>query len=138
MVGSHGLKSGFSTASLGVLNLIPEYWLKFVESHNLIGRDFEIEEADDLSELGADIKIMANEQSISEATTCYPGITVVKEGYIPVGMCLTGSGDYYYINKNEGNNGSLYRIYHDSVNENSINKDAIDKVLENYEKLLSL
>jgi hypothetical protein len=118
--------------------LIPEYWLKFVESHNLIGRDFEIEEGSDLSELGADIQIMTNEQTLSEATTCYPGITVLKEGYIPIGMCTLGSGDYYYINKNEGSNGSLYRIYHDSVNQTSINKDAIDKVLENYEELLSL
>lgn len=117
--------------------MIPEYWLKFVESHKLIGRDFEIEEGDDLSELGADIKIMTNKQSINEATTCYPGITVLKQGYIPVGICTLGSGDYYYINKNEGSNGSLYRIYHDAVNENTINKDAIDKVLEIYQ-LLSL
>ncbi|MFC1684772.1 hypothetical protein ACFL0R_04790 [Pseudomonadota bacterium] len=116
--------------------MIPEYWSEFVEKHHLIGRDIEIDEDSDLSELGADLRIMTNEQSMDEATNCYPGITVIKKGYVPVAMCLSGSGDYYYINKNEGRAGAIYRIYHDSVSESSIDEGAIDKVLDNYERLL--
>ena len=116
--------------------MIPEYWSKFVDKHQLTGKDFKIDEDDDLSELGADLQIMTKEQSIDEATNFYPGITVLKQGYVPVAMCLTGSGDYYYINKNDGSAGSLYRIYHDSVTESEIYEGAIDKVLENYEQLL--
>ena len=77
--------------------MIPEYWLEFIEKHQLIGKEIEIDEDDDVSELGADLKIMTKEQSIDEATNFYPGITVMAKGYIPVAMCLTGSGDYYYI-----------------------------------------
>lgn len=117
--------------------MIPDYWLQFIESNSLIGKDFEIEETVDLSELGADLRIMSYDQSIDEATNTWPGIGVLKDGYIPIAMCLSGSGDYYYINANDGISGPLYRIYHDAVDESGYQKDAIDKVLENYEQLLS-
>ena len=34
--------------------MIPEYWQNFIAKNDIIGRDFEISEDDDLSELGAD------------------------------------------------------------------------------------
>ncbi|MEN8251513.1 MAG: hypothetical protein ABFS32_21490 [Bacteroidota bacterium] len=117
--------------------MVPEYWLNFIASNQLVGKDFEIDEESDLSELGADLKIMSKEQSIDESTNCSPGIWVSKSGYIPVGMCLSGSGDYYYLNVNDGKAGPLYRIYHDDVDESGFDDKAIDKVLENYEQLLS-
>ena len=75
------------------------------------------------------------EQCISEATECYPGIAAVKVSYVPVAMCLTGSGDYYYIRSTEGENGPLYRIYHDAVNGEHIEQDGIEKVLNSYASL---
>ena len=115
--------------------MIPEHWLSFITSNKIIGREFEITEADDLSGLGADLKIMNVEQCISEATECYPGIAAIKEGYFPVAMCLSGSGDYYYIQTSEGD-GSLYRIYHDAVNEDKLESSGIERVLKNYASLL--
>lgn len=116
--------------------MIPEYWQNFIAENEMIGRDFEISEDDDLSELGADLRIMNIEQCISEATECYPGIAAAKESYVPVAMCLSGSGDYYYIRSTEGENGSLYRIYHDAVNGEYIEHDGIEKVLNSYASLL--
>ena len=116
--------------------MIPEYWQNFIAKNDIIGRDFEISEDDDLSELGADLRIMNIEQCISEATECYPGIAAVKESYVPVAMCLTGSGDYYYIRSTEGETGPLYRIYHDAVNGENIEQDGIEKVLNSYASLL--
>lgn len=101
----------------------------------MIGGDFEISEDEDLSELGADLKIMSIEQCISEETECYPGIAALKENYVPVAMCLAGSGDYYYIRTTDGVNGPLYRIYHDAVNNEEIENNGIEKVLKNYSSL---
>ena len=116
--------------------MIPEYWRNFVTENEIIGCDFEVPEDEDLSELGADLKIMSIEQCISEATECYPEIVALKEGYVPVAMCLAGSGDYYYIKTTEGKHGSLYRIYHDAVDGEKIAINGIDKVLNNYASLL--
>ena len=116
--------------------MIPEYWRNFITVNDIVGCDFEISEEDDLSELGADIRIMSIEQCISEATECYPGIVAVKEGYLPVAMCLLGSGDYYYIKTTEGENGSLYRVYHDAVYGEQIASNGIEKVLNSYASLL--
>ncbi|BEU03237.1 hypothetical protein OAG1_20370 [Agarivorans sp. OAG1] len=116
--------------------MIPEYWKEFLAKNKIIGCDFEISEVDDLSELGADLRIMSIEQCISGATECYPGIAAAKESYMPVAMCLSGSGDYYYIRSTEGENGALYRIYHDAVNGEHIEQDGIEKVLKSYASLL--
>jgi len=116
--------------------MIPEYWKEFITKNNVIGSNFEISEDDDLSKFGADIEIMTLEQCVDEATECYPGIVAIKENYFPVASCLTGSGDYYYINTTEGSGGALYRIYHDEVENEKLTEDAVDKVLNNYEQLL--
>ena len=116
--------------------MIPEYWKEFIETNKLIGKDFEISEDEDLSDMGADLEIMDERQCLSEATEAYPGIIAVKLGYFPVAMCLEGSGDYYYIKTAEGSGGALYRIYHDSMDGESLSSDGIDKVLISYASLL--
>jgi hypothetical protein len=116
--------------------MIPDYWRNFIKINNITGCDFEISEEEDLSELGADLKIMSIEECISEATECYPGILALKEGYVPVAMCLAGSGDYYYIKVAEGENGSLFRICHDAVDGGLLVSNGIEKVLNSYASLL--
>ena len=75
---------------------------------------------------------------MDEATNFWPGIAVAKDGYVPVGSCLSGSGDYYYIRATDGAAGALYRIYHDAVEENGYDpNEAIALVLRNYEELLA-
>lgn len=117
--------------------MLPTYWLKFIKAHKLIGKTACLSEDQDLSKLGADMQILTQEQSIDELTNFWPGIGVAKDGYVPVAMCSIGSGDYYYINTNDGPNGSLYRVYHDSVGPQGYNaNDAIAKVLNQYEEIL--
>ncbi|WP_404786192.1 hypothetical protein [Altericista sp. CCNU0014] len=115
----------------------PNYWLQFVEVHHLIGKSVCLDEDTDLSTLGADMQFLTVEQSIDELTNFWPGIGVAKDGYIPIAWCSTGSGDYYYININDGPNGPLYRVLHDSVGPEGYNAmDAVAKVLDHYEDLL--
>ena len=115
--------------------MIPKYWQVFVEGNDLIGSELEIPASEDLSGLGIDMKIMPLEQCLSETNECYPGIAASKKGFFSVGMCLEGSGDYYYINTNDGKGGPMYRIYHDAVENERLDKDAVDKVLQNYDSI---
>jgi hypothetical protein len=116
---------------------IPEYWTRFITSNTLMGKYFEIGETDDESGAGADLKLLTPEQTLDEATNCWPGIGVAPDGYVPVASCLIGTGDYYYINVNDGPGGPLYRIYHEAVGEHGYKaNEAVAVVLSNYERLL--
>ena len=62
---------------------------------------------------------------------------MAPDGYVPVASCLIGTGDYYYINVNDGPGGPLYRIYHEAVGEHGYKaNEAVAVVLSNYERLL--
>ncbi|MDC5806206.1 hypothetical protein OPW36_13040 [Vibrio europaeus] len=107
---------------------IPDYWLDFISKNNLSNKSFEIPDDFDLSGLGADFKVFARSEIDDETSNYYPGINVVKSGYIAVACCLCGSGDPYFINVNDGENGKLYRVYHDD--------NSIDIVVNNYKDIL--
>jgi len=89
-----------------------------------------------IDEEGPDLYIMDEAMSLQESTEYYPGIGVRNHGYIPVAGCEIGSGDPYFININDGENGPLYCIFHDEVfDENYDPEKAIVKVLDNYQDL---
>ena len=119
--------------------MIPNYWKLFVDSHRLIDSHIEIPEESDLSELGCSLQIFSESKSVDEANNFYPGVAVKKHGFVPVACCLIGSGDPYFINFNDGEFGSLYRIYHDveMIDDDNYNlDDAVDVVLKDYRDLL--
>jgi len=117
--------------------VFPSYWIDFISRNALIGAIIEIPEALDHSGLDADLTILTPEQSLDEAENAWPGIGVAKDGYVPVGGCNFGSGDYYYIRAADGEAGPLYRIYHDAVDDQGYHPDdAIALVLQNYQALL--
>ena len=117
--------------------VMPTYWRAFIEANDLLGRDIDVPEEADLSDLGAVFRVMTQAQCHSEAVEAYPGKVATCVGFYPVGMCLEGSGDYYYLQTAEGEKGALYRIYHDSVNGNALSEDGVERVLERYEEILS-
>jgi len=120
------------------MDTIPKYWIKFLDSHKLRGIEIEIDEEQDLSEFGVSLKIFIEQEIIEEMNNYYPGMVVKNDNYIPIASCSYGSGDPYFINSNDGQNGKLYRIYHDEFSDDEYDKDsAIDVVLENYELLLN-
>jgi len=82
---------------LGGEKMIPEYWKLFVKQHALEGKEIEISEEDDLSELGAFFEILDDFDIKKESEDLYPGIVVAKDGFVPVGGCREGSGDPYFI-----------------------------------------
>ena len=116
--------------------MFPQYWKDFLDQSGLAGRDFEVPEEEDQSGLGAEIVLMDEPSAKEEADECYPGIVVVKDGFIPVGSCSLGSGDPYFINENDGVGGALYRIYHDMVGDDGYDRaEAVVVVLKSYTEL---
>lgn len=114
----------------------PTYWTMFVALHALQGKSIRMSATCDKSGIGADIGILSVEQSVDEATNFWPGIVVARDGFVPVGSCLTGSGDYYYLNTHDGPGEPLYRISHDAVTRDGYEAgEAIAVVLSNYEEL---
>jgi len=117
--------------------MLPTYWINFVELNTLSKQFFRLNDKEDESGVGAALCIFTEEQSHDEATNFWPGIAVVPDGYVPVASCESGSGDLYFIKVSDGQNGRLYRVYHDAVSESGYRvEDAIVVVLSNYEQLL--
>ena len=120
--------------------MIPEYWKKFLDKNEMRWVSCKIPpEADlgNIDEEGPDLYIFNEESSTQEASENYPGIGVKSDGYFPVAGCELGSGDPYFININDGENGPLYCIFHDEVmDENYDRSKAIIKVLESYQDLV--
>ena len=118
--------------------MYPEHWAKFIQQHDLVGRQVYIPEENDLSGLGAELELFGEELSRKEAEEFYPGIAVASEGFIPVAQCLIGSGDPYFINSRDGFSGPLYRVYHDAVAGKTYDRSkAVAIVLTDYTQLLS-
>jgi hypothetical protein len=117
--------------------MFPKFWESFVVANNLVGATAEVPEEADITGLGVELGFLTSEQSVDEATNAWPGLSVARDGYVPVGSCLLGSGDYYYVRATDGAAGPLYRIYHDAVDEPGYDSDeAIAVVLRNHEELI--
>ena len=115
----------------------PDYWKLFVATNALEGRDLEVPESADLSGLGIEFLFLDDEGTRQEAEDAYPGLMVARDGYVPVGGCSFGSGDPYFINTRDGENGPLYRIYHDAVGTDGYDAaEAVVVVLRDYRELL--
>jgi hypothetical protein len=117
--------------------MFPHYWTEFVKSHELVDKSASLTEDEDMSGVGAEVEFLTEDQSNDELENCWPGIGVAKDGFVPIASCKIGTGDYYYINSNDGSNGPLYRIYHDAVGTDGYDPDAaLDIVLKHYESIL--
>jgi hypothetical protein len=118
--------------------MFPNYWIEFLEKENLIHRDIEVPEQGDLSGFGVDMRFCTLSESYDEAVNYQPGTTVAPLGYVPVGHCLAGSGDPYFIRTQDGRNGPLYRVLHEYADEEPLKLDRlVELVLNNCDDALS-
>lgn len=74
--------------------MFPNFWGDFISKNGLSEATVDVSEELDQSGLGVELKFLTSAQSLDEAENCWPGIGVAKDGYVPVGSCLYGSGDY--------------------------------------------
>jgi hypothetical protein len=74
----------------------PDWLGSLMKSYPLIGVQFTLSEEEDLSGLGGDLKWLAPDAIVEEATELEPGKTLGK-GFLPVAECMFGSGDPYFL-----------------------------------------
>lgn len=108
--------------------LLPDYLVDWLLSYPLTGTELYLSEEEDESGLGVDMKWLTPAQMISEAIEAYPGIAAGPLGYLPVGMCLSGSGDPYFLKIGAGDDPPVVRIPHEAVNmDDSLNLEMIER-----------
>lgn len=114
---------------------VPSSLAALLTSQPLIGLTFRLTTDADESELGAEFRWMTADQMIDEATAAYPGIVAVTRGLLPVGICLEGSGDPYFVRLEDG---ALVRVPHDAVRGNDLNMSRVEKVSASIEHLMAV
>src|SRR5215204_4429494 len=116
------------TAGIGD-KLLPAHLLDWLLSYPLVGTEFSLSEEEDESVLGVEMQWLTPAQMISETIDTYPGIVAVPHGYLPVGMCLVGSGDPYFLKINPGDDPPVVRIPHEATDaDGNLNSDLIEQV----------
>ena len=95
--------------------------------YNIIGHTFKLSFAEDASKNGVSMTWLSPSGQIEEAYQFYPGIIVIKEGYIPIGECLFGSGNPYFL-KNDGDILNIYRVLHD-VSDDIFTPEMVELVI---------
>ena len=119
-----------------VHDLLPEHWKLFATQHSLVGREIEFPWPGK-DELVAVIEIFDDGSVEHEARGAYPGIVVLRDGFVPIGGCSIGTGDPYFLNVLDGPAGPIYKIDHTQVHSNGYNHDtAVTEMLGSYHDLL--
>ena len=96
--------------------LLPDWLINLLSDYPLIGVSFTLSEELDESRLGVEMKWLTPTGMVEEAYLFYPGILVLQLGYLPIGTCLTGSGDPYFLKMTIDNDDPpLVRIPHDNI-----------------------
>lgn len=117
------------TAGIGD-KLLPANLLGWLLSYPLVGTEFSLSEDEDESGLGVEMQWFTPAQMISETSEAYPGIVAKPVGYLPVGMCLVGSGDPYFLKIDSGGDDPpVVRIPHEAADaDDNLNVNLIEQV----------
>lgn len=119
--------------------LVPDWLLLLLRNFPLSGSCFEVDEDDDISEMGADIKWLTPEQILDEGLNAYPGKVVLLLGYLPIGSCLAGSGDPYFIKLlDDSDDPSLVRIPHECSSDENYPEEEIEVVFTHLSELFKV
>jgi hypothetical protein len=107
---------------------IAGWCISLMGTFDVIGYEVLVEPDNDPSGLGVEFRWMTPQQIISEATESQPGIAAGRHGLTPIGLCLSGSGDPYFINTLESDNPPVVRVPHEAVTGGELDLDAIEVV----------
>lgn len=120
--------------------VVPEWFVKILLAYPIIGCEFSLSESQDNSGLGVEMGWLSPDQIISEAFDSYPGIVAHPKGYLPIGSCTVGSGDYYYISSQQAKDPPLLRIPHEAVDieNNELIESDIEEVCDSLSRFVQL
>jgi len=89
----------------------------------LTGVFFSLSEDQDPSGLGVEMQWMTVDEVLDEAQNATPGIQASRLGLLPVGKCMLGSGDPYFVDTRVAS-GPIVRVPHNAVNADT---DVLDE-----------
>jgi len=103
----------------------PAELIEILSKYKIIGQIFSISDDRDPSGIGVEMKWFDPSDQIEEAYKCYPGRLVIKDDYLPIGMCLSGSGDPYFL-KTIDQKYMVFRLPHDAIYEDNYDYDSAE------------
>jgi hypothetical protein len=116
------------------LSFIKEF-LNIFSNYRIIGQVFTLSKDQDFSRMGMDMEWMDAKTQIVEAFEAYPGILLIDHGYLPIGSCLMGSGDPYFLKPDNNNKWNIYRGLHDMAS-GLVYKDELIEFVNSLDDLL--
>jgi hypothetical protein len=119
------------------LPFIKEF-LNIFSNYRIIGQVFTLSEDRDFSKMGMDMEWMDAKTHIEEAFEAYPGILLIDHGYFPIGSCLMGSGDPYFLKPDKNNKWNIYRGLHDMASELVYKDEMIEFVISLDDLLINM
>lgn len=114
----------------------PSYWRDFFALNKLEGRNVIVGETSDPAGGGADFRLLSQEESEEEVED---GVSkdAFGLGFFPIGICLLGTGNGYYLNRNDQGQGPVYTINWDAVPSDGVFSDSdIEVVLASYRQII--
>jgi len=106
-------------------------WLQALQTilrkYRIIGEEFYISAENDLSGIGVRMQWLTPKEQVEEAFDFYPGMIVVTHGFLPIGKCLSGSGDPYFLRVVD-NVWHVYRVLHDFASGKTYDEDMVEYV----------
>ncbi len=108
--------------------LLADWCISMMGTYDVIGCEVLIAPDDDPTGLGVEFRWMTPQQIISETTESQPGIAASQHGFTAIGLCLSGSGDPYFINTLESDNPPVVRVPHEAVHNEELDLSAIEVV----------
>ncbi len=115
----------------------PIWLLNIAKDLPLIERYFSLSEQEDNSNFGVEMQWMTIQEQIDEIYNAYPSKVAIKYDFYPVGKCLEGSGDPYFVKQDKKNDFKIYRIPHESVTDDILDLNEIDYICSLQELLNS-
>lgn len=108
--------AGETAELLRVLPSVSKPVLDLMTQFPLAGAKFTLDESLDASGLGVEMRWLTAAEIADEAVNTYPAIAAITHGYLPVGECLIGTGDPYFIQVQVAEL-PVYRIPHTAVRD---------------------
>lgn len=117
-------------------DLIPRWFLDILRDYPLIGTEWSLPEEQDLSGFGVEMKWLDAADIIGEATEFEPGRSVAALEYIPIGSCLLGSGDPYFLKIAHSEDPPFVRVPHELAAAETVDESGIDIVCNSLSEFL--
>lgn len=97
--------------------VIPTWYIELISTYHLCELEFEWQEYPTEDDFDGRSSVFWSRPSEiwNETHEAYPGVGIFQEGYFNIACDDDGMGDPYFISANDGDNPTVYHVYHEGV-----------------------